>query len=529
MALLLAADRPFAQTISRLAYSNPFLPERIEREREALGRDYTDVDLVWNKRADLLGDHPNIHRIIERLEALIARLRTRLGQGVAAGEEELILYEEMVNFLLYHRYREPFSEFILGAMARKSGGGARVPFYRDYLRDAEALLGFPGYPRKPYFEFNHLFASAFQVRRAFHGIFDSIIGESMPMARLRARVWESIFTHDRRRYWRALYDRTADVTCLIIGPSGTGKELVARAIALACYIPFDPKAEAFTEDFTAAFHPLNISALSPTLIESELFGHRRGAFTGALQDRMGWLEICGQRGTVFLDEIGELDEAIQVKLLRVLQSRTFQRIGDTQDRTFKGKIIAATNRDLAERIGRKLFREDFYYRLCADIITTPTLAEQMQSSPTALPTLIRFLTLRLVGEAEAEPLALEVEEWIGRNLPRDYAWPGNVRELEQCIRNIMMHRDYQPLRVGKRGYHEDLANALGAGALTAEEVLRRYCTLVYARTRNYRETARRLGLDQRTVRSKVIPELLAELTGGEPGVELSANNNDECA
>src|SRR5437879_1939822 len=183
-----------------------------------------------------------------------------------------------------------------------------------------------------------------------------------------------------RRYRRGLYDRMGDVTTLVVGPSGTGKELIARAIALSRFIPFDARTSRFTEDF-ALFHPLNLSALAPTLIESELFGHHRGAFTGALQDRIGWLEKCGPCGTVFLDEIGDVDAGIQVKLLRVLQSRTFERLGETTPRQFRGKIIAATNRDLAAEIQAGRFRAAFYYRLCADIVATPPLAEQLRDAP----------------------------------------------------------------------------------------------------------------------------------------------------
>src|SRR4030095_10303350 len=125
---------------------------------------------------------------------------------------------------------------------------------------------------------------------------------------------------------------------------------------------------AVVEVYAGPFYALNPSALSPTLIESELFGHRRGAFTGAVQDRAGWLEVCPATGTVFLDEIGELDPAIQVKLLRVLQSRTFQRLGDTRDRPFLRKLIAATNRDLGREMAAGEFRKDFYYRLCSDFV-----------------------------------------------------------------------------------------------------------------------------------------------------------------
>jgi transcriptional regulator with AAA-type ATPase domain len=193
----------------------------------------------------------------------------------------------------------------------------------------------------------------------FWHIFDNIVGESMPIARLRAAVWQSIFTHDMRRYRRSLYNRISDVTTLITDPSGTGKELVARAIGLSQYIAFDAQRQCFSGDMTNMFLTLNLSALSPTLIESELFGHRKGAFTGAVADRAGWLEISPRNGTVFLDEIGELDAAIQVKLLRVVQSRVFQRLGETDERPFHGKIIAATNRDLAAEIRAGRFREDF--------------------------------------------------------------------------------------------------------------------------------------------------------------------------
>ena len=123
-------------------------------------------------------------------------------------------------------------------------------------------------------------------------MFRDIIGSSLPAARLRAAVWQSIFTHDMRRYRRTLYARMGEFATLITGPSGTGKELVARAIAESRYLPFDERRLAFADDGVESFFPINISALSPTLVESELFGHRRGAFTGAVGDRKGWLETC---------------------------------------------------------------------------------------------------------------------------------------------------------------------------------------------------------------------------------------------
>jgi transcriptional regulator with PAS, ATPase and Fis domain len=327
---------------------------------------------------------------------------------------------------------------------------------------------------------------------------------------LRAAVWQSIFTHDMRRYRRVLYNRMGDFTTLIMGPSGTGKELVARAIGLSRYVPFDPAKSAFTEDFTASFHALNLSALPSTLIESELFGHRRGAFTGALQDRRGWLEVCSPLGTIFLDELGDLEAAVQVKLLRVLQTRTFQALGDTTDRHFAGKLIAATNRDLAAAMQQGHFREDFYYRWCSDLIVTPSLHEQLQESPDILRSLLLFIAQRVVG-AEAEALAAEVEDWTVHHLGQDYPWPGNIRELEQCVRNVLIRREYHPPQRHPQGPHNALLQAMRSGTLTAEEVLCRYCTLVYAQTGSYVETARRLQLDRRTIKSKIDLQLLAQL------------------
>jgi sigma-54 interacting transcriptional regulator len=509
MAMVRGPERARAEGLSRVGYCNPFAPERIAAEREALGSEFVGGDTVWSVRAD--GDvmNPNLGRLARSAEALAATMREQLVAGARPTEKEWQLYEDVVLYALYSRHENALYDLI------EAGGAAgRIEFYRDFRRDLEHFLTVRGARPAPPPEPAHLFACLFQVRRAFHHIFRFIIGASMPAARLRAAIWQSIFTHDMRRYRRGLYRRMDDVTTLVTGPSGTGKELVARAIGLSRYVPFDPKSERFAEDFAASFHPLNLSALSPTLIESELFGHQRGAFTGALQDRAGWLEVCGPYGTVFLDEIGDLDPAIQVKLLRVLQMRAFQRLGDTKPRHFPGKIIAATNRDLAAEIHAGRFREDFYYRLCADMIATPTLRAQLDDAPGDLRSLIRFLAERIAGSEEADAVTDEVVAWVEANLGRHYPWPGNVRELEQCVRNVLIRKEYHPPVAAPQGAHEELAAAVCGGALTADELLGHYCTLVFAQTGSYQETARRLGLDRRTVKSRVDPRRLAAFRAG---------------
>ncbi len=500
-------ERETLEAISRLTHGNPFGTDRLQWEREVLGEAFTPFDVVWHARADRVDANPNVPRIAERAQVLAEDLRARLARGGSALRHELELYRDLVFYLLYYSFEKRFYEVITG-----EGGLRGVRFYRDFRADLSSWLELPGISWSEPIDPGHLFSCFFQIRRAFHSTFHSIVGGSLPAARLREQVWQSIFTCDLRRYQRFLFLRMGDITTLVTGPSGTGKELVARSIADSRYIPFDAEALAFRDSAEEPFFPLNLSALSPTLIESELFGHCRGAFTGAVADRAGWLEVCPPLGTVFLDEIGEVDPSIQVKLLRVLETRSFQRLGDTKPRRFQGKIVAATNRDLAAEMRAGRFRDDLYYRLCSDILVTPSLRERLADSPQELSDLVLFLAQRVVGEELAEEVAREVESWIGEHLGPGYPWPGNVRELAQCLNNVLIRRDYRPAgEGGDSGARERLAADFLAGGLPAEDILRRYCTLAYLHSGSYEETARRIGLDRRTVKSRVDPDLLREL------------------
>ena len=386
----------------------------------------------------------------------------------------------------------------------KDGAPAKIAFWPDFKRAFEHYLSLPDQPLPSNYEPAHIFAGFFQVRRAFHHIFDYIVGQSLPTARLRAAVWQSIFTHDLRRYRRSLYNRMSDIATLISGPSGTGKELVARAVGLSRYIPFDEKKACFTDDFRGSFHAVNVSALSPTLIESELFGHAKGSFTGATADRAGWLEQCKPLGTVFMDEIGELDPAIQVKMLRVVQARTFARVGETQMRPFHGKLIAATNRDLAEEMRAGRFREDLYYRLCSDLITTTPLREQLADAPEDLHNLVLFAAQRIAGD-EAEDLRGKLNSGSKRTSGRDYPWPGNIRELEQCVRNCLVRGEYHPARPKET---VDDAAKPGSPKPSAARSRPTSCSPTTAagfivRIGTYEGTAERIGLDRRTVKRRI--------------------------
>ena len=217
-------------------------------------------------------------------------------------------------------------------------------------------------------------------------------------------------------------------TVLIGGESGTGKELVARAIHR-----MSPRA-------ATPFIAVNCGAIPDTLLESELFGHRKGAFTDANRDRKGLFEEASG-GTLFLDEIGELPIGLQVKLLRVLQEGEIRRLGDSQDIKVDVRVVAATARDLAAEVGRGAFREDLYYRLNVFALHLPALRERREDIPFLVEHFIARMNARMgLAVTGASPEAMQMLV--------DYDWPGNVRELENCVERAIVLCEGSLIEVG---------------------------------------------------------------------------------
>jgi PAS domain S-box-containing protein len=209
-----------------------------------------------------------------------------------------------------------------------------------------------------------------------------------------------------------------DATVLIAGESGTGKELVANAVHYNSSRASGP------------FIKVSCAALSETILESELFGHVKGAFTGAYRDRIGRFEQA-HGGSLFLDEIGEIGPAVQVKLLRVLQEREIERVGDTKTRQVDVRIIAATNKNLQQLVQEHRFREDLYYRLKVVTIDMPPLRSRMQD----IPLLVEHFIKKLNAKYKKAITALSP---AGLNLLMEYAWAGNVRELENALEHAFV-------------------------------------------------------------------------------------------
>jgi DNA-binding NtrC family response regulator len=207
-------------------------------------------------------------------------------------------------------------------------------------------------------------------------------------------------------------------TVLLLGESGTGKDLAAQTI------------HARSLRSRETFLPLNCAALSPTLLESELFGHEKGAFTGALDRRLGKLELA-DRGTLFLDEIGEMPLEMQVKLLRFLETREIMRVGGASHLTLDVRLIAATNRELTQAVEQQKFRTDLYYRLKVVTLVMPPLRERAEDIP-----LLVWHFLEGFAEEHQRP-TLEVSQEAMQALVR-YPWPGNVRELKNLMENLFI-------------------------------------------------------------------------------------------
>ncbi|MEM8607985.1 MAG: sigma 54-interacting transcriptional regulator [Myxococcota bacterium] len=494
------------EAIGTLGFSNPFGPERPRLEAVIVGEEAAR-SVLWNRPVDWPLEDPVLPAIQREAEHQLAASHRRLAAGESPSDRERALIQGVALYVLYYRYDAELYHWITTEPTPTT-----VSFYEAFERDFHTLLhptGAPAWAATP----AELIALFFQTRRAFHFVFHQILGSSAAAASLRANVWESLFTHDVSRYLAHLKGRMHEVSTLILGPSGTGKELVASALGLSGYIPFLPSSRRFARDFRWTFHPLNLAAMSKNLIESELFGHKKGAFTGAQADRKGHFEEKTPADAVFLDEIGELDPEVQVKLLRVLQSRAFHRLGDSAPREFGGRILAATNRDLSQRMADGHFRQDLYYRLCSDIIRTPSLREQLSAESGELERLVTVLAKRTLGAHDPSTVD-EVMTAIEKGVGFDYAWPGNIRELEQCVRNILVHGHYAPT--------PHAASSTGLDALFArmrgnevelDEVTTAYSTWTYARTGSYAQAGRLLGVDRRTIAKHVDPRLLDALGG----------------
>jgi DNA-binding NtrC family response regulator len=301
--------------------------------------------------------------------------------------------------------------------------------------------------------------------------FSNIVGRSKPMQQL----FEVIKRIAARR----------DASALIIGSTGTGKELVARAIHYN------------SDRRDAPFVPINCSAIPDTLLESELFGHQKGAFTGAHENRRGLMEEA-QGGTVFLDEINTLSPSLQVKLLRVLQERVVRRVGGRENIPIDIRLVSASNQDLAEGVKTGEFRQDLFYRLNVVPVKLPDLKDRREDIP-----LLVHHFLQKFAQQHGEPPRRFANDAM--RVLMTHAWPGNVRELENAVEHaltmgrgeILLPEDL-PLSVTLP--ERDIVQEASLDDVTLAEVERRYILRVLEKMGGHQiKTATILGIDRRTL------------------------------
>ncbi len=476
-------EKDFFFILKETAFINPFSPKRQELNKKIAGiKDLSGEQLLRKM----------ISTVINRMKQIETKERDDL--RLYTGEDKEMMRVALL-FDIYHRFIDDF-EALIKEQIKIGDTPCPVSFSKKVL----TLLRRKGFKVG---EALHYFAFFYQLRRAHFFIHHSLIGYSPSMEELRCHLWNNIFTYNAQWYEDFLWNRMEDFSTFILGETGTGKGTVAAAIGRSGYIPFDEKKSCFTESFTSNFISINLSQFPETIIESELFGHKKGAFTGAAEDHQGVFSRCKPHGAIFLDEIGEISIPVQIKLLKVIQERTFQAVGGHRDLRFHGRVIAATNKPLDELRQQGRFRNDFFYRLCSDVISVPSLNQQIKEKPDTFKILLNHTIEQITGTS-SPGLLQTILRVLERELPRGYSWPGNVRELEQAVRRILLTNRYSgdtseiPTDLQSR-----LHQGIDDGSLNAQEILAAYCTLLYQRCGTYEEVARKTKLDRRTVKKHV--------------------------
>lgn len=468
----------FLAKVANLAFVNPFSQEREKADCE------------------LLGIKQNCWDIFQRLEKIQTRLTEQFAviQPIRLQDysgEKLEIIKLAWLFYQYHLFQENFNQSIEDQI--KAGDSPiKLEFTRKLIKNF-AQCGFTEQ------ETDKFIALFFQLQRGFYFINSALVGQCQAMVDLRMRLWNNIFSFNPRWYLDHLCGRMEDFSTLILGGTGTGKSLTAQTIGRSAFIPFKRNSLQFKESFTRCYQSINLSQFAGSLMESELFGHKKGAFTGAIDNHQGIFSRCSEYGAVFIDEIGDVDIPTQVKLLNVIQDRVFSPVGSRELQRFSGRLISATNRDIEVLRKDQLFRDDLFYRLCSDVISVPSLKQRLGENPDEL----RLLIIELIGRVVQQPVpefVQFIESKLYQSVGKNYCWPGNVRELEQAIRRIILTGEY-PRQINQSESNQMIhVYDSESKPVSAQQLMHHYCHHLYDKHHTYEAVARITGLDRRTVK-----------------------------
>ncbi len=418
---LTTTETNFLEIIQKIAFSNPY------------GEECRDACLKFSN-----GKIPQPHELFDsaakQVDQLLGTLRKNNNLDLAAyGESDRWLLHHGVLFVCYNRYAGRFDELILEQF-RRGSQSVKVTFAADAL-GIMTRAGMSGEIAQRYFAF------FFQLRRARYFIDSTLTGRSPSIDRLRHDLWNTVFTHDFSLYERFLWESVKTISTIFVGEPGVGKATAARAVVCSGYVPFEDKTMTFAEPFIDFFRSVNLAQYSGVRLESELFGHQKGAYSEAVESYQGVLSRCSPYGVIYLDDIAKMPETVQARLASALQQRTFSPVGSHTLQTFSGRIMASSRRSPRDLLAAGDLCEDLYYRLCVNEIHVPALRQRFKEMPSEFELMIRHVIRQFTGQ-DSDDLVHRVIDGMHDHVRPGYDWPGNISELEQVVKKILLIRNY---------------------------------------------------------------------------------------
>ena len=472
-------ERSFLNIVYKTVLANPF----------ASDPSAFDVSLGIEKQSDGIDF---TEKYIHALDSYLKTIDKRLGRvaelkDFSGNDRELFYY-----FICFRYYHECIYDIDDLAVKQLSTDNKSLPVtFADKAINGLCSRGFS------LDDAIMVFSYFYQLRRSWLFITTRLSGQSECMQKLRAALWNNIFTSSVEIYTKTLWYRMEDFSTLLLGPTGSGKGAAAQAIGYGSFIPFNYEKKRFDVSYTQNFVSVNLSQFPETLVESELFGHARGAFTGAVDSYNGLFARCSQYGSIFLDEIAEIQLYTQVKLLQVLEERTYSPLGSHSVNRFQGRVIGATHQPIEQLCQEGKFRSDLYYRLCSDVIRVPSLRKRLDERPSDLVDLVEHLLNRMLGRKDDSLIDLLIET-LNKELAPGYQWPGNVRELAQLIRRILLKRTCKLPDISLA--NSDSGSDLFTAELSVSELTAEYCQYLYRKYNSYQDVSKITGLNWRTVK-----------------------------